>query len=73
MAFGVETDAEAARVLNLLGLDGDDLAMRARLRGFRQGRCLLRDYEGRVGAVQIDLADDALLAALDTTPAARMS
>jgi hypothetical protein len=73
MAFGVETDAEAARVLNLLGLDGDDPAMRARLRGFRQGRCLLRDYEGRVDAVQIDLADDALLAALDTTPAARMS
>jgi hypothetical protein len=32
---------------------------------------MLRDYEGRVGTVQIDLADDELLAALDTTPAVR--
>jgi hypothetical protein len=70
-AFGVETDAEAKRVLALLGLDESDPSLCARLRGFRRGRCLLRDYEGRVGTVQIDLADDELLAALDTTPAVR--
>lgn len=68
LAFGVETDAEARRVLELLGLDDEDSALRAQLRGFRRGRCLMRDYEGRVAPVQIDLADPALLAALDTTP-----
>jgi hypothetical protein len=70
-AFGVETDAEAGRVLDLLGLDATDQSLRARLRGFRRGRCLLRDYEGRVGSVQVDLVDDDLLAALDTTPGPR--
>jgi AAA-like domain len=70
-AFGVETDAEAGRVLELLGLDASDQSLRARLRGFRRGRCLLRDYDGRVGAVQVNLVDDDLLAALDTTPGAR--
>lgn len=69
-AFGVETDGEAERVLRLLGLDGEDEALRARLRSFRKGRCLLRDYEGRVAPIQVDLLDDALLRALDTTPGA---
>ena len=68
-AFGVETDAEAARALELLGLDDDDPRMRAQLRSFRRGRCFLRDYEGRVGAMQVDVADEHLLAMLDTTPA----
>ena len=68
LAFGVETDGEARRVLELLGLDGEDGALRTQLRGFRRGRCLMRDYEGRVAPVQIDLADPALLAALDTSP-----
>ena len=67
-AFGVETDAEAARVLRLLGLDPEDGELRAQLRSFRRGRCLLRDYDGRISPVQIDLADDELLRALDTTP-----
>jgi hypothetical protein len=35
---------------------------------FRRGRCLMRDFEGRVSPVQIDLGDPRLLAALDTTP-----
>lgn len=68
MAFGVETDAQAGRVLRLLGLDADDEDQRAQLRAFRRGRCLMRDYQGRIGAVQIDLMDEELLAALDTTP-----
>jgi hypothetical protein len=67
-AFGVETDAEARRALELLGLEGDDARMRAQLRAFRRGRCFLRDYEGRVAAMQVDVADDELLAVLDTTP-----
>jgi hypothetical protein len=69
-AFGVETDAEAARVLTLLGLDPDDRALRAQLRSFRRGRCLLRDYEGRISPIQVDLVDPDLLQALDTTPGA---
>ena len=43
-------------------------ATRSQLLAFRRGRCLMRDYDGRVGPVQIDPADPALLAALDTTP-----
>lgn len=70
-AFGVQTDSEAKRVLELLGLDADDGPLRAQLRGFRRGRCLMRDYEGRIAPVQIDLADPALLAALDTSPRRR--
>jgi AAA-like domain len=32
------------------------------------GRCLVRDYHGRVDVVQIEFADDRLLPLLDTTP-----
>lgn len=70
-AFGVETDAEAQRVLTLLGMDPDDQGLRAQLRSFRRGRCLLRDYEGRISPIQIDLADGQLLDTLDTTPRRR--
>ena len=66
--FGVETDDEARRALELLRLDADDERLRSQLVGYRRGRCLMRDYEGRVGAVQVDLVDPALVEALDTTP-----
>lgn len=66
--FGVETDQEATRALELLRLDPDDERLRQQLIGFRQGRCLMRDYQGRVSAIQIDLVDPRLLDALDTTP-----
>lgn len=66
--FGQESDAEARRALALLGLDPDNPALRARLKEFRRGRCLMRDLDGRVGEVQFDLAHPKLLAALDTTP-----
>jgi hypothetical protein len=66
--FGVETDAEAERALRLLQLDPGDERLRRQLTGYRQGRCLFRDYGGRVGPIQVDLADPDLLAALDTTP-----
>lgn len=68
MCFGVESDREAERALALLRLDPEDERLRSQLVGFRQGRCLMRDYDGRVAGVQIDLADPRLLDALDTTP-----
>jgi hypothetical protein len=66
--FGVETEAEAQKVLALLHLDSDDERLRRQLMTYRRGRCLMRDYQGRVGPVQIDLVDPALVEALDTTP-----
>ncbi len=66
--FGVETEREAERVLRLLGMDAGDPRLRAQLQTFRRGRCFMRDYEGRVAPVQIDVVDEALLEALDTTP-----
>jgi AAA-like domain len=66
--FGVETEQEARRALELLRLDPDDARLVRQLTGFRRGRCLMRDYTGRVGAVQIDLVDPGLLELLDTTP-----
>ena len=38
------------------------------LREMRQGRCLMRDLDGRVGELQVDLVYPQLLAALQTTP-----
>ena len=66
--FGVESEREARAALRLLQLDEDDAELVQRLLGFRRGRCFMRDYGGRVSPVQIDLVDDALLDALDTTP-----
>jgi hypothetical protein len=66
--FGVETDAEAARALRLLHMDADDQRLSSQLQSFRRGRCFMRDYQGRVAPVQIDLVDDQLLSQLDTTP-----
>ncbi|HST38171.1 MAG TPA: ATP-binding protein [Conexibacter sp.] len=68
--FGVETETEARKALRLLRLDEDDPALRQQLLGFRRGRCLMRDFEGRVGAVQIELGAE-LLRQLDTTPDGR--
>lgn len=70
-AFGVETDDEAERMLPLAGLDAGDKTLRTQLRGFRRGRCFHRDYEGRTAPMQVDPADLALLATLNTTPPSR--
>ena len=51
-------------------MDADDERLRSQLQAFRQGRCFMRDYEGRVAPVQIDPVDPAILDALDTRPAA---
>ncbi len=66
--FGVESEREARAALRLLHLDEHDHAMQQRLVSFRRGACLMRDYEGRVSAMQVDLLEPQLLAALDTTP-----
>ncbi|HET7177741.1 MAG TPA: ATP-binding protein, partial [Solirubrobacterales bacterium] len=63
--FGTDSPAEAERGLGLIGLDPSDAVLRSRLVGYRQGRCLMRDLEGRVGEVQFDLVFPDLLAALD--------
>jgi hypothetical protein len=66
--FGVEIEREARKALRLLHLDEDDSELIQRLMSYRRGRCLMRDFEGRVSPVQVDLVDDSLLEALDTTP-----
>jgi hypothetical protein len=67
-AFGVETEAEARRALELLRLDPDDAAAAQQLLGYRAGRCYLRDFDGRVAPIQIE-PPAWMLAELDTTPA----
>lgn len=66
--FGQESDGEAARALELIGLDPESASLRAGLKEYRQGRCLMRDLDGRVGELQFDLVFPELLESLDTTP-----
>jgi hypothetical protein len=67
--FGMRSPAEAARALELLGLDADDIRMRQSLLELEAGRCLFRDHSGRVEAIQVDVVLPSLLRALSTTPA----
>lgn len=69
--FGQETVTEAKRALELLGLDPDDRSLVERVRGYRKGRCLMRDIDDRVAEVQIDPLSDVFLRTLDTSPAAQ--
>jgi AAA-like domain len=69
LIFGQESDLEAARALELIGLNAKDEGLVGLVRSFRQGRCLMRDLDGRVGEVQIDTVYPHLLAALNTSPA----
>jgi hypothetical protein len=66
--FGMRSEAEAARALALLGLDGEDARMRRHLLELEAGRCLFRDHRGRVEAIQVDVVLPALLKAFSTTP-----
>ena len=68
LIFGQETVTEARRALELLGLDPDDRALVERVRGYRRGRCLMRDIDDRVAEVQIDPIYEHLLTILDTSP-----
>jgi hypothetical protein len=64
--FGQDSDSAAAAALRLIGLDPVPELI-ARVREYRAGRCLMRDLDGRVGELQIDLPPH-LLNALTTTP-----
>jgi hypothetical protein len=68
--FGMRSDTEAARALQLLGLDPEDRRARHTLLELDAGRCLFRDHHGRIEAIQVDVVVPALLRALSTTPAA---
>ncbi len=67
-AFGVRSEAEAAKALALLGLDPEDMRARSALLSFDAGRCLFRDHRGRVEAIQVELVLPSLLRAFSTTP-----
>lgn len=73
LLFGQDSLAEAERALRMVDLDPADAALRQRLTEYRQGLCLVRDLDGRVGEVQIDPVFGELLAALDSTPKAEGS
>lgn len=66
MVFGLETQAEATRAAELLGMDTSQTSIDA-LMSQRSGRCIMRDTQGRLARVQITPPAD-LLAALSTTP-----
>jgi AAA domain-containing protein len=67
--FGQETESEARAGLAQISLDSEG-ALGFRLTEYRQGLCLMRDLDGRVGEAQFDLVFEELLAALDSTPKA---
>jgi hypothetical protein len=67
LLFGQETEAEAAAGLAQIGLNSEG-ALRIRLTEYRQGECLIRDLDGRVGEAQVDPVFAALLDAFDSTP-----
>ena len=67
--FGHESEAEAARALDLLGLDSTDAGLIALVQSLRKGQCLMRDLDRQVALVQVDPASEGLLKAFDTTPA----
>jgi hypothetical protein len=68
--FGMRSEAEASRALTLLGLDPENRRMRQALLELESGRCLFRDHQGRVEAMQVDVVVPSLLKAFSTTPAA---
>ena len=68
LLFGMTSLAEAGCGLELIGLDSSDAALRTRQTEYRAGQCLMRDLDGRIGALQVDLVFAELLAALETSP-----
>ena len=69
--FGLRSQREAERALELLNLDPEDRLLRDSLLEFDTGRCIMRDHEGRVEAVQIEVLVPRLLEAFSTTPLSR--
>jgi hypothetical protein len=67
LGFRSTDEDEIRAMLALLGVEATaDLV--AEVSGFAAGECLMRDLDGRVGRVQVDLVTDELRAAFDTTP-----
>jgi DNA helicase HerA-like ATPase len=66
--FRQETDDQARAVLRMLGRDEDNRALIDMLRGFSDGRCLMRGLDGRVVAMRFDPADPDFLRLADTNP-----
>jgi hypothetical protein len=71
--FGQETVTNAKRGLEILGMDHEDRGLIERVRGYRRGRCLMRDIHGRVAELQIDPVSHELLEILDTNPKAAVA
>ncbi|MHB8241051.1 MAG: ATP-binding protein [Solirubrobacteraceae bacterium] len=67
LVFGQSSPGEAKRALRLIGLDGESPELIRLALEMEEGRCLMRDLDGRIEQVQVDLAP-RLLAALETTP-----
>jgi hypothetical protein len=67
--FGQETEGEAKVGLAQISLDSEG-GLVLRLTEYRHGECLMRDLDGRVGELQVDLVSPGLLVALDNTPKA---
>jgi hypothetical protein len=66
--FGLRSEREAERALEMLGLDSSDRGLRESLLAFDAGRCLMRDHRGRVEAIQVEVLLPRLLDAFSTTP-----
>jgi hypothetical protein len=65
--FGQDSDTGAEAALRFIGLE-PTRELIALVREMRAGRCLMRDLNGRVGEVQVDLVHPHLLRAFSTTP-----
>jgi DNA helicase HerA-like ATPase len=65
--FGQDSDEAARAALRFIGLD-PTRELIGLVREFRAGRCLMRDLNGRVGEIQVDLVHPRLLQAFQTTP-----
>jgi AAA-like domain len=65
--FGQDSDDAARAALRFIGLDPTRELIGV-VREFRAGRCLMRDLNGRVGEIQVDLVYPHLLQAFQTTP-----
>jgi hypothetical protein len=65
--FGQDSDEAARAALRFIGLD-PTRELVGLVREFRAGRCLMRDLNGRVGEIQVDLVYPHLLQAFQTTP-----
>jgi hypothetical protein len=67
LGFRSEDEAELRAMLALLDVEPSAELM-AQVSRFAPGECLMRDLEGRVGRLQVELVPDELRAAFDTTP-----